>query len=138
MCQFCVSRLYLRQMHIRLYPFSQFWVAQAQQGTPINFNVQMHSSASPVMEGSASLKILLPCPLHTCLWQLMWHMSSSLSAGEAERQCCLYRLQRVKFMGQPLAAIYKNVIRYLSLGFYLRKTTSQTSISIEKNVLCNA
>lgn len=112
-CRFHGSRLYLRQMHTRLHPFSQLWVARAQQGTPINFHVWKLSSASPVTGGSAPLKILWPCPLHKCLWQLMWHMPSSPAAGEAERQRCLYRLQRAEFTGPSPAAIYKTVICYL-------------------------
>lgn len=127
MCRFHVSGLYLRQMQVHLYPFSQHWVAQAQQGTLIKFHVRMHNVHAT--EGSASLNILLPCPLHKCLWQLTWHMPSSLSAGEAERQCCLYRLQRVEFMGQPPAAIYKNVICYLC-SLLLPKKTYIADISV--------
>lgn len=139
MHQFHVSRLRVRQMHVCLHPFSQLWVAQAQQGTPINFHVRTHSSASPVMEGSASLKMLFPCPPCKCLGWLMWHMPSSLSAGEAERQGGLYRCQRVKFMGQSPAAIYKNVIRYLCSWLLPKKNyTADLCQYRKKKVVCNA
>lgn len=70
----------------------------------------MHNPARPVMEGSASLKMLLPHPLCKCLLQLMWHIPSSVSAGDAQRLHCLYRLQRVKPMDQPPAALCNNMI----------------------------
>lgn len=120
-----------------LFPCSQHWVAQAQQGTLINFHVQMLSSAKPEKEGSASLKILLPCPLHKCLWQLMWHIPCSLYAGEAERQCCLYRIQRVKFMGQLPSAIYKNLTSYLCSWLLPKKTDIADLYQCRKNVLHN-
>lgn len=115
------------------------WGCPGSARPPVKFHVPMHNPARPVMEGSASLKMLLPRPLCKCLWRLTWHIPSRVSAGDAQRQRCLYRLRRVKFMGQPPAALCNNVICSLC-SWLLPKTTHLADFCHcrKKNVLCNA
>lgn len=86
----------------------------------------MLSCAKPGLEQQQILA------LPPCLWQLMWHMPSPLSAGR-QSGSEVFTDSRANSMGQLPAAIYRSVISY----FWLlpKKTSTADLYQHSKNAL---
>lgn len=108
---FHVSRLYLRQLHVHLYPFSQLWVAQAQQGTRYELP-WMNAQLCQACDGRISIPEdpLALAPTINVFGSSCGTCHLLCPQGK-RRGSAVFTDSR--FMGQPPAATYKNVIRYL-------------------------
>lgn len=116
--------LALCNLHIHFYPFSQCWVAQAHQGAPVTPTYECPALPSLCWSISGSL----PCPLHQNLWQLVWQVPPPLSAGEADRQHYLYRLEGKLCVSFQLLYIELSIYRIISYFWLLPKKTSTADL----------